>query len=304
MAVSTVHVLHGIVNASTFISQINSANPITNIERLVAESAGLPYPLFTATMGVHPAIPFESPQLTTILNLSGALSSIVNLSAANTDLYYKRVDDLGRRIADASLAHKQFRMSQAYLTLDSITASNRGEATARCRLGTTFDGTNAPLIPTGSKALAGTPISPDHFVVGPVSLNGSVLAGVEDTTIELNRTLYELSSDGEIYPTFAAQRFYSPVVTIRCYEHVWDSFGILGNALTAGVFYLRRVASNGRVPDGTASHIKFTADTGTIHMEDASGGGNDPSMVTVRCTLVSANASAEPIAVNTASAIT
>src|SRR5688572_9756153 len=105
MAVNTVHVLHGIQNGATFISQIPNARPMTDAQLLVAGSAGLPYPLFVSTMALNPAVPFDTTQLKTVLDLTGALTSIVDLSGANTDLYFKKVADLGRRTANASAAH-------------------------------------------------------------------------------------------------------------------------------------------------------------------------------------------------------
>jgi hypothetical protein len=307
MAVSTVHVLHGIVNSSTFLSQIVNARPITDAQTMIAQSAGLPFPLFTGTIGVNPAVPFETTQLKTILDLSGALSSIVDLSGANTDLHFKKVTDLGRRLADATTGHLRFRMAQAFLSLERISAGHNSEAVASCLLGTTYDGTNSPLVPAGSLALAGTPVGATHWLAGPVKLNGSTLPGVENIDISFNRQVMQMGADGELYPTFAACQFYSPVITIRCYEHVWATYGIDGTALSgsAGAFtaYLRKVSNVGRVAAATTEHIAFTGTTGVVHVEEATGGNNDASMVTVRVTLVGADASTEPIAVSTGSAI-
>lgn len=303
MSVSTVHVLHGIVNSSTFISQISNARPITDLQTLVAQSAGLPFPLFVGNMGTNPSIPFDTTQLKTILDLTGALTSITDLSGANTDLHFKKVTDLGRRVADATTDHLRFRMSQAWLSLERITASNRGEATASCRLGTTYDGTNAPLVPAGSLALAGTPTSAFHYVTGPVVLNTVQLPGVEDITIDFGRQVMEMGADGELYNTFAACQFYSPVITIRGYTNAWATYGLNGTALTAMTVYLRKVTTDGRVANGTEEHIAFTATAGLISVEESTGGNNEPSMTTVKCTLVGANATTEPIAVDTTSAI-
>jgi hypothetical protein len=242
------------------------------------------------------------------LDLSGALSSIVDLSGANTDLLFKATADLGRRVADATTSHVRFRMAQAYLALNQITAGHESEAVASCILGTTYDGSNAPLVAAGSVALSGTPTSATHYVAGPVSLNASTLSGVQDISIDFGRRLIVLGGDGEIYPTFCACQFYSPTITIRTLTHVWQTYGITGTALSgsAGAFtaYLRKVSNVGRVADGTAEHIKFTGTTGTIQVDEATGGNNDPSMVTVRVTLVGSSATTEPIAVDTAIAIT
>lgn len=305
MAISTSHVLHGVnLGGSTFISQIQSGRPATNVQRLVAESAGLPYPLFTATMGVNPAFTLEATQLKSLLDLTGAVTGIADLSGGNTDLYFKKVTDLGRRLADATAGHMRFRMSQAFYALDRITAGHNSEAVASGRVGTTYDGSNNPLVPAGSTALAGTPVGATHWLAGPVALNTVQLPGVADITIDFGRQVMEMGADGELYNTFAACMFYAPVVTIRSYEHCWATYGLNGTALTAMSLYLRKVGTTGRVADATAEHIKFTSSTGVIHVEESTGGGNEPSMTTVTVQLVSSSASTEPITVDTASAIT
>lgn len=304
MSVSTLYALHGIVNSSTFLSQISNARLTPDIQTIIAQSAGLSFPLFTGNMSTNPSVSFDCTQVKTILDLSGALASIIDLSGANTDLYFKKIADLGRRVADNSSAHMRFRMSQAFLSLQSITAGHASEASASCLLGTTYDGSNNPLVPAGSQTLSGTPTSAQHFVAGPVVLNTVQLPGVESITIDFGRQLIQLGGDGELYTTFAACGSYSPVITVRCTEHAWATYGLNGTALTAMSVYLRKVATTGRVADGTAEHVKFTATSGLITVDESSGGANDPSMTTVRITLVGANATTEPIAVDTASAIT
>lgn len=307
MAIASVGVLHGIQNSSTFLSQISNMRVTTEIQNIIAESAGQPFPLFTGPMAISPSLAFDCTQLKTILDMTGALTSIVDLSGANTDLLFKATTDLGRRLADASTGHIRFRMSQAYLALNQITAGHNSEATASCILGTTYDGTNAPLVAAGSVALSGTPVGATHWLAGPVSLNASALSGIQDISIDFGRRLIVLGADGELYPTFCACQFYSPTLTFRTLTHVWQTYGITGTALSgsAGALtaYLRKVSNTGRVADGTAEHIKFTGTTGTIQVEEASGGNNEPSMVTVRVTLVGASSTAEPIAVDTASTI-
>ncbi len=307
MAIASVGVLHGIQNSSTFLSQISNARVTTDIQNIIAESAGLPFPLFTGPMSIGPSVAFDCTQLKTILDLTNSLTGIVDLSGANTDLFFKATQDLGRRVADATTGHIRFRMSQAYLAVNQITAGHNSEATASCVLGTTYDGSNAPLVAAGSTALSGTPTGATHWVAGPVSLNASALAGIQDISIDFGRRLIIVGGDGELYPTFCACQSYQPTITFRTLTHVWQTYGITGTALSgsAGAMtaFLRKVSSTGRVADGTAQHIAFTGTTGTIQVDEATGGNNDPSMVTVRVTLVAASATVEPIAVDTASVI-
>lgn len=303
MAVSTVYALHGILNSSTFLSQINNARPTTGIQLMSSMPSGLPFPLFVATQNANPFIPFEIEQIKTVLDLSGALSSIVDLSGGNTDLFFKKIAAQGRRVPDATAEHLRFRMSKAWLGLDSITAGDRSLAVASCRLGTTYDGTNNPLVPAGSTALSGTPTSAEHFVAGPVKLNTVTLPGVQEITIDFGKQYMELGGDGELYNTFAALQSYSPTITIRCLEHSWATYGLNGTVLTAMSVWLRKVGPNGRVANATEEHILFTASTGLVTVEESSGGTNEPSMTTVRVSLVGTNSTTEPIAVDTTAAI-
>lgn len=304
MAVGTAYVLHGIVNSSTFLSQITNARAVPDVQVMLAEASGLPFPLFVSNSGQNPAVPFDTTQVKTVLDLTGAMSSIADLSAANTDLLFKKLDDLDRRIADATAEHIRCRMSQAFLVLDQISAGHNSDAVASCRLGTTYDGSNAPLVAAGSVALSGTPTSAEHFRAGPVSINTVALGGVQDVTIAFNRQVIEVGGDGELYNTFAACGYYSPVVTIRTLTSALPTYGLNGTALTALSVYLRKRTTTGNVADGTAQHIKFSATSGLISIDEQSGGGNQPSITTIRCSLVGANATTEPISVDTASTIT
>lgn len=305
MAVSTVHVLHGILNGSTFLSQISNAQVSSGIEYLIGQASGMPYAQFVGNLGQNPSTSFDCTQLKTVLDLTNAMTGIVDLSGANTDLHMKKVQDLGRRVADATTEHMRFRMAQAWLGVDRITAGHRQEATASCRLGTTFDGTNNPLVPAGSLANTGTSTSDTHWVVGPVYLNTVLLPGVQDITIDFQRNYLEAGGEGELYPTFAAAREYNPVITIRCLElPAWTTFGLNGTVLTAGSFYLFKVAPTGRVAVATAEHIKFAATKGLITVDDTASGGNQEGITAVRVTLVGSSATVEPITVNTAIAIT
>jgi hypothetical protein len=308
MAVTTLYTLHGILNSSTFISQIDSARPTPNSEFLDGVPAGFPYALFTSHFAVNPDITFETPQIKTILDMSGAVSSIVDLSGANTDLYFKKIADLGRRVADATAEHKRFRCAQAYLSLGQITAGDRTRAVASCRLGTTYNGSTAPMVAAGTTAISGTPTAAQHFVSGPVFYNiggGSTqIPGVQSVTIDFGRQLIELSGDGEPYITFAAVQMYDPVITVQCAHHAWETFSVEGVALTGASIYLRKVDADGRVADGTAEHIKFAGTAGLLTVTESTGGGNDPSITTYRIKLVGADASTEPITVTTAIAIT
>jgi hypothetical protein len=302
MAISSEHVLHGILNSSTFISQVSSSRPSPGIETILGTPAGFQYPVFVGNIGQRPMLSFDSTQVKTILDLTGI--GIADLSAANTDIYFKQADHLGIRIANATTSHTRLRAAQAALVAERISVGHRSEASASCRMMFPYDGSNEPIVPAGSVAVSGTSASAEHFVQGPVYLNTVQLTGVQDMTIDFGITIKEAGGEGELYDTFVCVMEIRPVITIRCENLPWATFGLNGTALTAGSFYLRKVATTGRVSNATSEHIKFAATAGLITIDDSSAGDNDAVISTVRCALVAPSASGAPLTVNTAIAIT
>lgn len=301
MSVATVHVLHGIQSGSLFLSQITNARPVTGLEKIMGMPTGLPFPLFAAEIGQAPSCGFECEQIATLLGQTNALTGGVDLSANNTDLLMKKVQQLGRRVADGTAQHKRLRLSKAFLLLDRISAGHRQTARASCRLIAVFDGTNAPIIAAGSLTLSGTPTAAEYFTAGPMELNvdGSGLftvPAIQDLTIDFRRQVIVVGGDGELYVTFAAVGSYSPVITVRTLDFNWDTYGINGHSITAGVWYLRAKGTP-PISDAAFSHVKFTAAAGMAHVDESSTGGNQAAMTTVVCELVGANAATEPIGV-------
>lgn len=304
MAVASAHVLHGINSASpsAFISQISNARASSGINALVAKAAGFPEPLFVGNEHQEPGITFDSTQISTILGITGL--TIGSLADGNTDLYFKKLTYLASREADASTVHTRLRMAEAFLLCNRITAGHRQEATAQCRIGAIYDGTNEPIVPAGSLALAGTPTSAEHFFAGPVYVNTTRVNGIESIDIDFGRTLIEVGSDGELYVTFVAEEGIAPVITIRTMDLPWATYGLNGTALTSLSVYLRKQSTTGKVADGTASHIKFAATSGLIVLEESEAGDNNPQMATVKFILKAPNASGSSLTLTNGVAIT
>jgi hypothetical protein len=303
MPVASAELLHGIQNSSTFISQFTSCDVSPVVESLLVHAAGQVNPQFVAAMGISPEIRFGSTQLKTILDLTGV--TVDDLSGANTDLWFKAAADQGNRVASASTAHHRYRAAQALLEVQSISAGHRSLATANCRLILGYDGTNVPLVYAGSTALSGTPTAAENFVLGECHLNGTEIDGCQDISIDFGRQMIQLGSSGELYPTFNAEGTQSPTITIRAYNAgYWGTTG-LALAVTSGSFYFRKLATVGRVADGTAEHIKFAVTNGLAHIDTTAGDGQTPSITTIVIKPVAASDTAGAIVLSsTAVAIT
>lgn len=306
MSVSTLHVLHGIDIAGTFISQLTGSTPSPQINTLLGEPAGNVQPQFISNAGQEPVVSFSSTQIKSLLDLAGV--GMYDASSGNTDLYYKKAKNLSTRENAASSVHTRLRMANAGLVLSRISAGHDREASVDAMLVNPYDGSNQPIVPAGSIALSGTPAYTQSFRAGPVFLNGSQIYGVEDVTIDFGHTMISRGGDGELYPTFAGIRRFAPSITIRTPDlSAWTShIGLNGVAISSLSVYLRKLTPNGAGPvaDGTAQHMKFAATAGLATIENTSGGGNDDAVTGVRFGLVAPSDTGSALTFSSAIAIT
>lgn len=303
MSLSTVKVLHGITTPTNFYSVLESASPMAQIEVSAETPAGHTQPLFTAIRSVRPAFEFVTKQVANAMSEFGILG--VDLSA-NCDFYYRNAANLGTRVADASTAHSRIRAAQAHGVLQSITARHDADATASCRVVATYDGTNLPLVPVDNAALTGiTPAVAGLFTLGPVSINGATLDGVDEMTLSLNPTIEELASDGEPYVTFSHVATIAPELRIVSYTNTWATFGLNGTALTSFEGFLRAKSADGiNVANGTNSHASITAaGGGIITVERTEASASNAGRTTLRIPLRAANAAGNAVTFATGVAI-
>lgn len=311
MSVSTQYVLHGVLNSSSFLSQISNARVLSGLEYLIGQPAGLPNPMFVANIGALPQFSFDTTQLTTLCGLGGTSGyHLIDLSAANTDLYFKKTANLSTRVADATTEHIRMRAAMACLSIDRISAGHRTEASASCTLSALYNGSALPLVPTGSVALSGTPSSAVHWIAGKVTLTDTAgspvtttVAGVQDITIEFNRQAKIAGGEGEQYATHGYEQSVNPIITVKCLDTLWATIGANGTALGGFSVYLRKCSTTGPVATGTAQHIRFYGTAGIVAVDETASGGNEPGMTTLRITPVAASASADAMTIDTASTI-
>ncbi|HEY1600451.1 MAG TPA: hypothetical protein VGG64_12665 [Pirellulales bacterium] len=308
MSVSSIYVLHGIQTPNSFYSQIEDSRPSPRVQAVLQYGSGYPQPLFKGFVGFKPEITFRTTQLATLLAETGLLGA--NLSGGNTDLIFRNVTDLGSRDATSATTGIRLRMENAMMYVKSISASHQGRATAEVRLCGIYDGTNPPIIPTGSVAITGTPSAAEYFGLGPVEINSTTLDGVQDMSIDLGTETYERGSASDIFDTFIAIKQINPKVTIRgLATEPWTTYGLTGTQLTALACFLRKVnnkATGGLayVANATAQHIAFGATAGTIVVDDTQAGGNSEAMTGLILDLIAPSTTAGALTISTASAIT
>jgi len=304
MSLTLLDYLYGVALPSgALISELTDCTPKANVEVLTAMCAGDVVPQFIGGQGARPQIDFRSPQIKTILDACGLYG--YDASAGNTDLHYRSGTNLSTRAATGL----RIRCVRALLYWAQIQARHGGLADVGCTLVPTYDGTNAPMTPAGAITIPGMSALPQqYFTLGPVVINGSPVAGVTDWSLDLGVKTNIEATDGESYPSWCGIESHTPVLTVNTRTlGCWATVGVGGLALISLAFYLRkkRLDNAGCEENVSAVHIKFTATTGVVYIDQSSGGVDGPAGGSLKIHLRRASPSATHcLAANTASAIT
>lgn len=306
MSISILDYLYQVVLPSgATIAELTDATPAAAVNVLSAMAAGDVLPQFVGGHGAAPAIDFRSPQIKTILDACGLFG--YDASAGNCDLHYRSGTNFSTRAATGL----RIRCVKALMYWSQITARQGGLADIACRIIPTFDGTNAPMSSAGATAAPALSLPAQYYTLGPVSINGTAVAGVTDWSLDLGVKLHTEAGDGEAYPSWCGVEAQAPVLTLN--TRTLSQFatvsvgGLALNGTTGLVFYLRNKTADlaGNVANGTSTHIKFSAANGAVFMENASGGGDGPAACALKIYLRRSDTSAaHPLTISTASAIT
>jgi hypothetical protein len=295
MSTNNQYYLHGILLPSgEWISQLTDTTPSHNVQKIVEYAAGSLVPSFRGAHGARPDVTFTSTQLGTILAATGLWGAAY--AATNVDLFYRLGSNLGTRAALASSAHLRIRAVRSVLYWDRISAKQGDLATISCRLVPTFDGTNPPLVATGSLAIATQPLAVAPYTLGPVKLNGVSLDAIAGWDLALNPEINEKASGGDSWTSFCGINRHNPVLTVTPEDlGNWATIGHTGLQLTSLVAYLRKKSADlvTNVANGTAEHIAFSATDnpcGIATIENSSGGIGSPATASIQCGLRVTNA--------------
>jgi hypothetical protein len=149
-----------------------------------------------------------------------------------------------------------------------------------------YDGTNDPIVASGTGTVSGTKTDAEHYIVGGVSINSSLLTnGVQDVTINFGQILFELGADGQNYTTFIAVNKRQPVVTITGHDLGWVQYTLNGIPLTEIIVYLRKIDADGPTTDAISFTATVGATVGKVTVDASNGSGDDAATSTIRCTL-------------------
>ena len=290
MSVSNVHVLYAVVTPAGIIDQISDFSLDPGIERILQAGDGKVDAEFVATISQAPVINFTTSALKKGLDISGF--DAYQITSA-TDFYFRKVQSGGTRATGSN--HIKVTVSDGMLIPRQLQGQQGSVATLSYDvLPISSDGKQAPLTIATSQALGGTPDETEKYTVGPASVNGTLVDGVQSTTVDMAIDEMLLSGDGSAFNTFAAIQERRPEVSVSVLDAaVLDTFtttetvnssgpvttdhlGQIAISSTAKVSFWQ-VESGGVRKDPTASsHIVVTLNEGRVDVDQQAASNNDP----------------------------
>ncbi len=164
------------------------------------------------------------------------------------------------------------------------------------------DGATHPLTRSDANAMITVASEPLLHTLGPLSVNGSVITGLNQISVSMGHTLDVRVSDGDLYPRNAALLAGSPSISG---EHL-DPLTLLTTLNLAGVningssviAYWKSFDATTQVVS-TANSISVTMASGRIAVEDMSEGQNNANKSSIRVSPLSTSTT-HPLVISTA----
>ena len=311
MSISTLHTLGSIVVGGSSEFNIDGImNSIINpgVQSVIERGAGEFDPSYVATMSQAPTFSFDCSDIATVLAATGLVGMAIPTSTTYTtvDAFLTQMAERATRTAGSN--HFRVRVNEGMLIPKSLSWSQGQAAKLSCEIHATYDGSNAPLVYSDSVALPHTPTVDELFTGGKVTINGSVLYGVQSLTLDFGLSVIKESAGGDLWPTFVGIAERGPTITIQTKTAPsLTTYGLSGTAQGSSEtsFYLTKVSKMGtRVAAGTAEHIKvsLSASLGQIIVDSAGGANNASADCTIRIVPIKSSGSAI-LTLNTATAI-
>lgn len=291
----------------TTIQSINSSETRGGVEIIKSHGSADVAPVFIGHGQQAPEIRFTTNDLLSLLSTEGVGIFGLTLDSASNQ-YWKLVPEAGRTARDAE-SHTRCTINQGVVYIESINLPSNGMATANVVMAASYDGTNAPIVVTGSVALPATELADaGMFGGGPIQINGTLVPYIQDVTINTGITAEPKFSDSVTWPYRINLKMVQPTVTITT-ERIADftTYGLVGGALngTTGLAvyarkYVNNVASAAqRVASATTTHLKFTFPSGTYRVDSVNASGEDAAQIQIIAEIAVADSGDTPMAVAT-----
>ncbi len=292
MSIPTLHVLYAIQAQGGLIDQITNQDYDQGIEEIIQAGDGKTDAEFIATITQAPVLSFTTVALAKALAIAGYSGEAIT---SGLDFFLQKVKSGGTREVGAN--HVKLTIGKGILLPRTARATQGGEASIEYdALAISDNGLNAPIAVATGEALTGSPEETEKFTVGTAKINGTLIEGIQDITIDFGIQEFLQGSDGNAFNTFAGIMERRPSITIRSLDvnliDVFNTSEITISPTTtihpgqvgittgkAEVGFAKLKAFGIREALSAAVHVLFTVNEGRMTIRSIGGAGNDPQAV-------------------------
>lgn len=213
MGLENVYTIAGMMTGATVFRDIRSQTINPQLQAMVLGGSGTGLNTFAAVGQLNPIIDFTSGDIKRIL---AAMTNQIALPIDN-DFYIwlQKMAQGGIRAAGATHVKGTIAKGMVIPVSLRLVDGDVQSAALTCQiLLVSTDGTTSPLALAGSQTLVVSGGAAEGWTLGEVSLNGTVLEGVEEVTIEFGITPSTLGASGMPYKTFCGVLMVDPTVRI------------------------------------------------------------------------------------------
>lgn len=251
---------------------VTSENVDPAVEVRPASGGGSAYDTHLARQPGDPTIGFSCLDIKAVLDKTGMNLVEIKSGDVFTSYWTKTIDG---GFNDPASVHEKRIVNKGILAISSVDVSLLDDARVHCAVMAVHDGTNAPIVLSGTNAPSTADSVSVRWGLGPIRVNDSLVEGIQGFTVHTGVVVTPRRHNGLEYARQASARITGPRVEVRTLDAtVMRTFGITGAALTGagGEFFLRKLTQDaGPVANATAEHIEFTIANGMVTPGVASG---------------------------------
>lgn len=296
---------------STVLSGLQNIDTQTNPEVDSEVSLGSVFPQFVCITGQKPKMMFMSRSVAACLGLVGLTGATID-GSTNLIGYSATLDGIGNPASGS--VHRTYTANRGLLVPRRLSCQHRQNAQLDLEaILYSSDGAAYPLAIADNVALPTISAAIAQHTLGPVTLGISgttvVIPDLQNISIDFGNGAQTTGASSNLYDSYMENPQVKPVINLTGIDAL--VFGGSSKVPPAGqqithagtTIYFRKRSTTGVgfVADGTAEHIKITAN-GVAVVTEHKGSGNGRSEVSIQLT-TSWDGTNAPLVIDTASAI-
>ncbi len=249
-----------------------------NIANQVYQHSGNLFPSSSILSGAIPRLTFKTPivsALTTIGTGILALSNLDFMLAKFSNSTYARL---------ATSTHRKWNAALGAACVTGWSVGQNGICMADVEVvPLVADGVTHPLTPTDNNAMMILASEPLLHTLGPLSVNGTVITGLNQLSVSMGHTIDVRVSDGDLYPRNAALLAGAPSITGEHLDPVTliSALSLIGVNISASVIaYWKSFDATTQIVS-VSNSISATIGLGRIFANDVDANQNNPAKASI-----------------------